>query len=420
MKASIITIGTEILIGQIIDTNSAWLGQKLNNLGVEVLRVLSVNDEMNQMLAAFEMATKDSDLVIVTGGLGPTKDDFTKKAISEFLEVDMYFDQGTYDKISAYFKKRNFPISSMHKEQCFMPETVKLFENKLGTAPGMLFEKEGYSIISMPGVPFEMKYIFAEHIVPYIKRQETENIYYRTIHTCGRGESMIADDIATIIDKAPDFVSFAYLPSKASVRIRISGSHSNREALQETINNLTEQVSSQLGKIVFGYDETTLVKELQKVMVNNRLTISTAESCTGGNIAHHITLNPGSSAYYQGSVVAYDNQVKEKTLGVKPSTLEKYGAVSLETTEEMVKGCLNVFNTNIAIAVSGIAGPGGGSEEKPVGTVCVSVGSKERIESKKFLIQKDREINIEYSTTYAFIMLRKFLLSDNSINFTQN
>ncbi len=420
MKTSIITIGTEILIGQIIDTNSAWLGKKLNEQGAEVLRILSVNDDMEQMISAFEMTSQDSDLILVTGGLGPTKDDFTKKAISQFLNLEMYFDQSTYDKITDYFKKRNYPLSSMHKEQCYMPKTALLLENKLGTAPGMLFEKDACTIISMPGVPFEMKYIFNHHIVPFVKKKQTNNLYHRTIHTCGRGESMIADDIEPIIQETPDYISFAYLPSKASVRIRISGKHPNKEVLQNEIDQVTQKISKHLSSIVFGFDDTNLVKALQKIMINNGLTISTAESCTGGNIAHHITLNPGSSAYFQGSAVAYDNRIKEKVLGVNPETLKNEGAVSIATTEQMVKGCLDLFNTDIAIAVSGIAGPGGGTEEKPVGTVCISVGNRKRIESKKLLIKKDRKINIEYSTTYAFILLRKFLLGDNSINFAQN
>ncbi len=411
MKVSIITIGTEILIGQIVDTNSAWLGKALNEQGAEIESIISIADDYEQMLFYFNQCSKKSDLVIITGGLGPTKDDFTKNAIADFLDVNMTFNVAIYNQIVAYFEARNYPLSKHHKDQCYFPEEVELLENKRGTAPGMFFQKNGCSFFATPGVPMEMKYVFENHIKNWVSERSEQLIYHRTLHTCGRGESLIADDIEDLIHDLPKELSIAYLPSKGSVRIRISGKHTDLDWLKGLIDNKIQQIEERLQDIVFGKDDTNLVKEVIELLKEKNLKLCTAESCTGGKVASMITEIAGVSQIYLGSMVAYDNKIKSDQLLVSEKTLKMHGAVSTETTEEMVKGALQKFGADIAVAISGIAGPSGGTASKPVGTVCISCGNKDNIISKKFLFKNDRKINIAYSSAYTFIMLRKFILT---------
>ncbi|NNL93832.1 MAG: competence/damage-inducible protein A, partial [Saprospiraceae bacterium] len=371
MKSSILTIGDEILIGQIVDTNSAWLGKKLTELGIPVNEIISLADTKESIKKSIENAMLKSDLILLTGGLGPTKDDVTKAAIAEFLNVGTYFDENLYNKISQYFIKRNLPISKYVKIQSTIPETAQLLTNNVGTAPGMLFKKDNKVIISMPGVPHEMKWIFKNSIIPILPQlgKIENNIYQRTIKTIGIGETRIAAKIEDITDTFPEDISLAFLPSSGQVRLRVMSSSQNDNTVH--VDKFVNQISSRLGDYVYGYDSVIIEDALKDLFISKNLTLSTAESCTGGYLSHRITSVPGSSKYYIGSLIAYDNHIKESQLNVQSETLLNHGAVSEATVIEMLSGLLNKTGTDIGIAISGIAGPNGGTPDKPVGTIWV-------------------------------------------------
>jgi len=408
MKAAILAIGTELLIGQTIDTNSAWIGEQVTALGVTITRSLAIADDRPVMIDAIKRMTTDVDYLFVTGGLGPTKDDITKDALAETLGVGMEYDQGTYDRIVDYFTARNLPLSSLHKEQCYFPIGTILLENKMGTAPGMLMKYNDCNIISMPGIPYEMKEIMTTHVIPLLKSDERRTPYsQRTIHTAGIAESSVADRIEETLAALPDSLDIAYLPTLGTVKVRVSHSGPESEAL---VADAVPQLVDKLQPYFYGYDGMQIQEAVQQMMIEKGLTLGTAESCTGGYISHLITSISGSSAYYQGSVIAYSNTLKEDLLKVNARTLEDHGAVSEQVVREMVTGCIDLTGTDLAIAVSGIAGPGGGTENKPVGTIYICVGNRQKQTVRKFGLKKNRLINIRYSSRAALIMLRKFLL----------
>lgn len=410
-KASIITVGDEILIGQVIDTNSAWLGQQLSDLGVSISKIWSVGDDLADIISALGQACTESDIVFVTGGLGPTKDDITKKAIADFLRVEMVYSHTTYEKIKRLFDRLGRPMSPSHDDQCLMPDGAILLNNSMGTAPGMKFLHLGKVIISMPGVPYEMKSIMLEEVIPDLKKQSTTHIIHKTILTCGAGETTIEDSISDIIADFPAHITIAYLPGLGQVRLRLSGRSGNKTSLTVEIEDLTQKIVDRLGDLVFGYGETTLQEEIQRIMISKRLTLTTAESCTGGSIASQIVSIPGSSQYFLGSIVAYSNEIKTNVLKVTSETLDKYGAVSEQTVIQMTNGALNLLNADIAVAVSGIAGPDGGTAEKPVGTIWICVGNKDTKVTYLLKSGKNRQKNIEVATVYALNMIRKFVLT---------
>jgi len=411
MKASIISIGTEILIGQIINTNASWMGAELNTIGVEVREVISVSDEKNSMLQALEDAENRSEIILVTGGLGPTKDDFTKDVIAEFIDVPLYFDESTYERITNVFKKKNFTLSEQHKEQCWMPEGVQLLENRMGTAPGMLFKTpQGKLLISMPGVPFEMKYIFKHSVIPLLSKMSKIRIYHQTIMTVGTAESIIANMIEDIEENLPKGLSIAYLPSFGKVRVRVSGQGDKGKEVENNVDLLVNTIKERLGDMVYGMNELSLAEAVQRLAIKKNIQLGTAESCTGGFVAHTITKIPGCSQYFKGSVIAYNNDIKSTILGVEEIVLENKGAVSEEVAKQMVKGLLDKFNVDIALSITGIAGPGGGSELKPIGTVFMACGNKKKMVFFEHHFGKNRMINIQYSTVFALNMVRKFLL----------
>lgn len=410
MNASIITVGDEILIGQIIDTNSAWMGQQLNAIGIEVREILSVGDRHEEIIRALDEACTLSDVVLVTGGLGPTDDDLTIAALADFLNVSLYFDAPTYERIRSYFERLGRPVSDAHKAQCYLPETVQILKNKMGTAPGMLFRHHGKIIISMPGVPYEMKYLMEHEVIPFLKTNFiSDAIIHKTLMTAGEGESVLAEMIAPIVKTFPPHLKMAYLPSLGMVRLRITGKGKDSSALQQEIDAFSDRIASLLGDVVFGYDDIPLEKVIMELCLKKNLTLSTAESCTGGAIAARITTISGSSAYYSGSVISYSNDVKKNLLGVADTTLNTYGAVSEQTVKAMVSGVLRLTKSDVAIAVSGIAGPDGGSDVKPVGTIWMAVGNAHVIETTLIRAGKDRIKNIEYAVNMALNMARKFI-----------
>ncbi len=408
MKAGLITVGDEILIGQIVDTNSSWMASNLAEVGVEVVAKLSVGDILTDIMNGLDMMYTKSDIVLMTGGLGPTKDDITKKALAEYFKSEMIFSQVTFDRITAIFQKRGIKMTEAHRDQCYLPSKALIIENKMGTAPGMWFEKDGKYLCSMPGVPHEMKYIMTYGVIPRLSAMSTSIYRKKTIRTCGIGESALAEMIEPTLEDHD--VNIAYLPSIGQVRLRISKMGNDARLVEAMVDKAVESISNIIKPHIFGFDDDTLEQHVGQLLQEKKLTLATAESCTGGYLAHMITSVAGSSVYYTGSIIAYANEIKEKVLHVSPDTLDQKGAVSEQTVREMVSGILTLMNCDIAISVSGIAGPGGGTEEKPVGTVWIAVGDSDRIIAKRFLFTKDRIINIKYTAVYALDMLRKFLI----------
>ena len=410
MQVAILAIGTELLIGQTINTNAAWMGEKLTSLGITITESLAIADDKDLIISSIERLSEGVDYIFITGGLGPTKDDITKSAIASYLGVEMYFDEPTYNKIVDYFTAMNLSLSHLHKEQCYFPVGTKLLTNTMGTAPGMLFETKNCNIISMPGVPYEMQSIFTESVTPLLAKDGRRIPYHQqTIRTVGIAESKLADIIEPIIDTMPDNLDVAYLPSLGSVKVRLSGRGLDAKI---KVEQFIPELVVALKPYVYGFNDLTIAEAVQNEMIEQGLTLGTAESCTGGYIGHLITSIPGSSKYYQGGVLAYSNSIKQNQLKVKEQTLLDHGAVSEETVREMVIGCVELLDVDVAIAVSGIAGPGGGTEAKPVGTIWIAVGNAEMQLVKKFNLKKNRLINIRYSSNAALIMLRKFLMAE--------
>ena len=410
MKVSIITIGDEILIGQIIDTNSAWMAQQLNQVGASIEAIYSVSDTQEGIVNALKEALANTDVLLLTGGLGPTKDDITKKTIATFLDTDLYFHEPTWERIQKLFSARNIPLRPAHKEQCFMPSNAQILLNKKGTAPGMWMEHHGKIIVSMPGVPYEMKYLMEYEVIPKLKTIFPGTpIAHETILTAGQGESTIATNIQEVGDKLPSHIKLAFLPGLGKVRVRLSARGDNQTAIEEELKTYKAEIQALIPELIYGYGEDTLEAAIGQMLKKRQLTIGTAESCTGGLLAHQIVSVSGASSYFEGSVVAYSNRLKKALLGVTETTLVKHGAVSEETVIEMAKGALKTLGTNIAVSVSGIAGPGGGTPDKPVGTIWLAIADAERYETKKLQIGKDRAINMEYTCIAALNLIRLFL-----------
>lgn len=412
MTASIITVGDEILIGQIVDTNSAWIAEKLNLAGIAIRKIISVGDEREEIHNALAECMEQDKLVLMTGGLGPTKDDISKKIIADFLGVDMVFSEPSWEHIQKFFEKLGRTPTRAHREQCYMPDTAELLYNKLGTAPGMWFEKEGTVLVSMPGVPYEMKYILEKGVMPRLHEAfQTWVIEHRTILTAGQGESWIAERLEEFEDQLPGHIKLAYLPNLARVRLRLSARGQDREKLRAELDEQVGKLKTIIGDLIYGYEKDQLEEVVGKMLKERGLTLATAESCTGGYVAHLITSIAGSSDYFLGSVIAYANEVKQKQLGVRRQTLNEQGAVSEATVREMVSGLLEHIPADIGISISGIAGPGGGSPEKPVGTIWLAVSNGKRTETCKLQLGKDRLLNIQYTGISALNIVRKFLLA---------
>jgi nicotinamide-nucleotide amidase len=411
MNAIILTVGDEILIGQVIDTNSAWLGNTLNGIGINVLEILSVGDELSAIKDGLKYALNKADVVLMTGGLGPTKDDITKVAISEYFNVGSSFSQATYDKIEKIFQRYGRQMNESHKAQCYMPDNAQLVENRMGTAPGMLFEEGGKILVSMPGVPYEMKSIVSESLIDIFKSKmpSDQAIYHKTIMTSGEGESFIAEKIEPLLQDMPEYIKLAYLPSLGHVRLRLTGKYNDGEKLKSEVDHYIKIIVGQLGHIVYDFDNVNMETHIKNLFISKGLKLSTAESCTGGYISHLLTSIPGSSAYYQGSIISYSNDIKQSILKVEDSVLNSHGAVSEECVRSMLKGLLQTTNTDLGIAISGIAGPDGGSEEKPVGTVWIAVGNEKEISATLIKVNRgDRLKNIEYASHVALNKLRLF------------
>ncbi len=407
----IITIGEEIVSGLITDTNSAWLGRELYALGVDVREKTSVKDKEEHIYQAIEEAFKKVSLVLMTGGLGPTKDDRTKHALMRYFGCADSFSAETYARIEVLLGKFGRTPTEAHRQQAFLPDCAELLENRLGTAPGMCFRVGEKMLISMPGIPYEMEAIYTDHIPGLIRETfEVMPIYHRILMTAGEGESRLALMIRDIEDNLPEGLSIAYLPGLAQVRIRVSGRGNPAGRVQERVEETAHAIERLIKPYVFGYDNEPLESAVGRLLSEKRLTLGTAESCTGGHLAHLVTSVPGSSAYFMGSVIAYSNQVKTDLLGVRASTLEKHGAVSEQTVIEMSSNVRARLGTDFGLATSGIAGPGGGTPQKPVGTIWIACAGPEGVETRKLSLSKSRLINIRYTSVVCMTLLRKFIL----------
>lgn len=411
-NVEIITIGDELLIGQVIDTNSAWIATQLNAIGLGVKQITSISDNREAILKTLEEAGKRADIILMTGGLGPTKDDITKATLADFFCCGYKLDQDALLHIEALFKRFGKTVSDINRKQAEIPEKATKLHNKNGTAPGMWFEENGRIYISVPGVPFEMKGLMNDEIIPRLKATVIQQaIHHKTILTLGIGESYLADMIKEWEDHLPQNCKLAYLPSVGAVRLRLSLIGNELNELKKQEEKLTAEVLPIIQKFVYGYDQETLPGILKNLCIKHQLSISTAESCTGGLIGNQLVSEPGSSTYYYGGIIAYANEVKINELNVNNNTIEQHGAVSSQTVEEMLQGCLKKFNTDWAIAVSGTLGPDGGTPEKPVGTVYIGVANKDNsVSIQRFQLGYSRERNMQVVALYAMNELRKLIL----------
>jgi len=412
VEAEIITIGDEILIGQTIDTNSAWMGQQLNDVGVDVDRVVSIRDTKEAIIEALENVKPKTQVVLMTCGLGPTKDDITKYTLQDYFGGDLVFNQEAYDNVERIFKMFKKEVIEVNRLQAMIPSTCIMLLNEMGTAPGMLFERDGVHYVSMPGVPYEMKHLIRTHVLPLIKEKLNPGVViHRTILTQGLGESFLAEIIKDWQDSLHEEISLAYLPSAGMVKMRLTVKGRDEKFLNELIEDAVAKLLPQIEKYVYGTENDTLESVVGALLKNDNATLSSAESCTGGNVARLLTTIPGSSAYFIGSVVAYHNKVKQNMLDVSENDLKTHGAVSEPVVLQMANGAKEKFGTDYAVATSGIAGPDGGTKDKPVGTIWIAVAGPKRTITRKFNFGNNRLRNIQKTSFMALNMLREELMA---------
>ncbi|AHM59582.1 competence/damage-inducible protein CinA [Flammeovirgaceae bacterium 311] len=404
--AEIITIGDEILYGQITDTNFQWISQQLGLAGFKVVRKTSVGDIREEILSAFAEAEKRADAIIITGGLGPTADDLTRPVMAEYFGTSLSMHAATLEHIRQLFDKRGFNFTERNQLQAMLPESCTPITNNWGTAAGMWFEREGKIFISMPGVPHEMKNMMEHSILPLLKQYfKTQVLHHRTIKTSGIGESWLADEVKEWEEALPQHIKLAYLPHLGMVDLRLTATGTRLETLEQEAEEQIKKVLPRIGRYVYGYDTDTLPFAIGNKLKEKKLTIATAESCSTGFIAYSLASVPGSSAYYQGSIIAYQNRLKTKLLQVAEETLQTYGAVSEETVREMASGVREQLNTDIGISASGIAGPTGGTPDKPVGLIWIAVAGPASTRTKKLQLTQDRDLNIRYTAAYLLTLL---------------
>ncbi len=413
MLAEIITIGDEILIGQVVDTNSAWMAQHLNDIGIDIKQITSVSDNEQHIINALNEAKQRADIILITGGLGPTKDDITKNTLCKYFNTKLVFNEKAYAAVEHQFKIRGKEVTPTNRKQAELPENCSGIYNKNGTASGMWFEEDGKVFVSMPGVPFEMKAMMENDVIPLLKQKfKTPFIYHRTILTQGAGESFLADRIENWEENLPSHIRLAYLPSPGAVRLRLTAKGASEKIKDETEEQVKKLIPI-IEKYIYGYDDETLEEIIGKLLKEKKQTISTAESCTGGYVAHLITSVAGSSDYFIGSIVSYANRVKENLLNVEADLLEQHGAVSEQVVLVMAKNAKEKFHTDYSIAVSGIAGPGGGTPQKPVGTVWIAIATPQKVFAENFRFGNHRLRNILVSSQTALNMLRKELVKNS-------
>lgn len=411
MNVEIIVIGDELLIGQVTDTNSGWIARELNHMGWEVTEITTVRDRAREITDALDSSFARVDVVLMTGGLGPTKDDITKQTLCRYFGGKLVFDESVYANVEAIFARRHLQMNASTHDQAYVPDVCTVIQNPVGTAPVMWFEREGKVLVSMPGVPSEMKTVMQETVIHRLRQHFRDHsaILHRTCLVKDFTESRLSESLTGFEKQLPACIKLAYLPTPGVIRLRLTARGDDEAQLQPLIDGEFAKLKVLLGEHIFCDTDATLAGALGQILARRGETLATAESCTGGNIAHEITRVAGSSAYFKGSVVAYSNEVKEHVLHVSPQTLEQCGAVSRETVLQMTAGVQRLLSTHCAIATSGIAGPGGGSAEKPVGTVWIAVRYGERDRAECFHFGGDREQVIARATQSALLMLVQLL-----------
>lgn len=413
VSASIITIGDELLIGQTIDTNSAWMAQELNKIGVWVKRRVAVGDVWEEIWTALDEESKHSQIILITGGLGPTADDITKPLLCKYFGGKMIVSEVALQNVKEIFTKLNRPIIERNLKQAEVPDVCSVLNNRRGTAPGMEFTKDGNIYFSMPGVPHEMKGIMMDYVLPKLPSLfNLPVVYHQTLLTAGQGESFLAEMIKDFEEALPTYIKLAYLPNYGMVRLRLTGGGNDKAAIEKEVDEKFALLKSLVKDYMVTDSDEPMELVIGKILRSINKTMGTAESCTGGAIASLITSIAGSSDYFKGSIISYANEVKENLLDVKHETLLTVGAVSEETVIQMVQGALTQLKVDYTVATSGILGPGGGTPEKPVGMVWVAVGNKDKIITQKFQWRFDRGRNTDLTVQNALNMLRKFILSE--------
>ncbi|TMI94020.1 MAG: CinA family nicotinamide mononucleotide deamidase-related protein [Bacteroidetes bacterium] len=416
--ASIITIGDELLTGQTIDTNSAWMAEELNKIGVWVKRRVAVGDVWDDIWNALDEESKIADIILITGGLGPTADDITKPLLCKYFGGNLIVNEQVLRHVKYLFEKvfrRPGPILERNLKQAEVPDVCTVLMNERGTAPGMWFEKEKKVFVSLPGVPHEMKGLMKKEVLTRLQRRfKMPFILHQTLLTYGMGESFLAEKIKDWEEQLPGHIKLAYLPHYGNVRLRLTGISDDKNKLEKELEEQSKKLKPLIRDWLVIDDDMTIQQVVAKILKERKQSVGTAESCTGGYIAHLLTIDPGASSNFKGTVVAYDNKVKEDILNVSAQTINSAGAVSEETVKEMLKGALEKLKSDYAVATSGIMGPDGGTEDKPVGTVWIAVGNNRKIEAQRFNFRFDRVRNIEQTAHTALNMLRKFIENHDS------
>lgn len=411
MQAEIITIGDELLIGQVVDTNSAWLGSTLGDDGIKVIQITSVQDHAAQIVQAVNDALSRADIVLMTGGVGPTKDDITKKTLAEMFGMKLVRNEQVYEMVGKQLALRGIAFTELNQGQALVPDGCTVLPNRNGTAPGMWFERDGKVLISMPGVPFEMKALVKDEVLPRLRKHfALDANVHRTIITFGLAESILADTIASWEEALPPYLHLAYLPSALCIRLRLSAYEIDRQKAEQEIESQIEKLSKVIPHYIIGSEDDSLESVTGTLLKTRGETLATAESCTGGNIAHRFTAMPGASEYFKGGVVAYSNEVKIALLGVDPESLNRYGAVSQSVAEQMAEGVRRATGATYGISTTGIAGPTGGTPEKPVGTVWMAVATPNGVFSRRMVFGSVRSQNIERASSNCINLLRLQLL----------
>jgi nicotinamide-nucleotide amidase len=410
VQVEIINIGDELLIGQVVNTNASQMAQTLNTYGFNVLTTSVIGDNKSQIEESLKIALKRADCILITGGLGPTKDDITKKTLTDFFGSKLILNKEVEEHVKSYFTRKNLPFTPTNQAQALVPENCRVVFNPVGTAPGMCFEKEGKLIFSMPGVPFEMRKMMNSviEIMQQHFNQKTK-IIHRTLLYANIGESFLSDMISEFENNLPDYITLAYLPKSNTIRLRLTAKSDNNPAIEKELDEKVNHLIELTKDYFMGFEIDNIASIIGEELKNTGKTICSAESCTGGFISHLITSNPGASQYYKGSVIAYSNEIKQSLLDVSFENLQTYGAVSKQVAEEMSKGALKRLQTTYAVATTGIAGPEGGSEEKPVGTVWISVSSDKKTISEKYYFPTTRDNFIERTSNQALLMLLKLI-----------
>lgn len=404
-EVEIINIGDELLIGQVVNTNAADMAKMLNKAGFDVRKTSVIGDEAEVIRSSLQSAMQRADVVLITGGLGPTKDDITKKVLAEEFDSSLGMNEQVRVHVERYFASKGLPFTPTNAEQALVPDKCRVVFNSVGTAPGMCFEKNGKLVFSMPGVPFEMRTMMPEVIEIMKQHFKSEAVEYKTLLVSGIGESFLSDKLEGFEANLPRGISLAYLPKGGTIRLRLTAKGADRNKVTDMLDKQTELLLASVKDYFMGFERDNIAETLGERLSENGKTVATAESCTGGNIAHLITLVAGSSRYYKGSVVSYANEVKEEVLGVRAGDLQQYGAVSEEVVKQMAEGVKKLLKTDYAIATSGIAGPSGGSDEKPVGTVWIAVAGERGCVAEKFLFNTTRDNFIERTSNQAILML---------------